>query len=182
MGSGLAILSKFPIIEQSYFRYALSGRPLKVFHGDFYVGKGCGSVCINHPEVGLIDVYTTHVSLPFFKWSALNVLTALTQSLIYQLHAGYGRRKEYEGHRITEAWELTKLFRSSAASGRHVIAVRHTLIRQEHTKKNYLIFIFQLAWRLQRYPIKLSISIDNGSWENERFMARSEWAQDTFQP
>ncbi|CAO3681168.1 unnamed protein product [Umbelopsis ramanniana] len=99
LGSGLAILSKFPIIEQSYFRYALSGRPLKVFHGDFYVGKGCGSVCINHPEAGLIDIYTTH------------------------LHAGYGRRKEYEGHRITEAWELTKLFRSSAASGRHVIAL-----------------------------------------------------------
>ncbi|KAI9287446.1 Endonuclease/exonuclease/phosphatase [Umbelopsis sp. AD052] len=99
LGSGLAILSKFPIIEQSYFRYALSGRPLKVFHGDFYVGKGCGSVCVDHPEAGLIDIYTTH------------------------LHAGYGRRKEYEGHRITEAWELTKLFRSSAASGRHVIAL-----------------------------------------------------------
>ncbi|KAJ2964797.1 hypothetical protein NQZ79_g304 [Umbelopsis isabellina] len=99
LGSGLAILSRHPIMEHSYFRYALAGRPLKVFHGDFYVGKGSGSVCIKHPEAGLIDIYTTH------------------------LHAGYGRRKEYEGHRITEAWELCKLMRASAAAGRHVIAM-----------------------------------------------------------
>lgn len=62
LGSGLAILSRHPIIEQSYFRYTLAGRPLKVFHGDYYVGKGCGSVCINHPDAGFIDIYTTHVS------------------------------------------------------------------------------------------------------------------------
>jgi len=99
LGSGLAILSRHPIIEQSYFRYTLAGRPLKVFHGDYYVGKGCGSVCINHPDAGFIDIYTTH------------------------LHAGYGKRKEYEGHRITEAWELCKLLRASAAAGRHVIAI-----------------------------------------------------------
>lgn len=61
LGSGLAILSRFPILSSSYLKFTLAGKPLKVFQGDYYVGKGCGSVCIDHPEVGLIDVYTTHV-------------------------------------------------------------------------------------------------------------------------
>lgn len=63
LGSGLAILSRYPIVSTSYFRYTLAGRPLKVFHGDFYVGKGCASACIDHPDAGLIEVFTTHVSL-----------------------------------------------------------------------------------------------------------------------
>ncbi|KAI7855527.1 Endonuclease/exonuclease/phosphatase [Circinella umbellata] len=98
LGSGLAILSKYPIVSTSYFRYSLAGRPLKVFHGDFYVGKGCGSVCIEHPDIGVLEVFTTH------------------------LHAGYGKSDEYEGHRVSESWELANLLRSSAAQGRHVIA------------------------------------------------------------
>ncbi|KAI8146382.1 Endonuclease/exonuclease/phosphatase [Fennellomyces sp. T-0311] len=98
LGSGLAILSRFPIVSTSYFRYSLAGRPLKVFHGDFYVGKGCGSACIEHPDIGILEVFTTH------------------------LHAGYGNSDEYEGHRVSESWELAHLLRASAAQGRHVIA------------------------------------------------------------
>ncbi|KAI9484655.1 Endonuclease/exonuclease/phosphatase [Zychaea mexicana] len=98
LGSGLAILSRFPIVSTSYFRYSLAGRPLKVLHGDFYVGKGCGSACIEHPDLGVLEVFTTH------------------------LHAGYGNSDEYEGHRVSESWELAHLLRASAAQGRHVIA------------------------------------------------------------
>ncbi|KAL0095573.1 DNase I-like protein [Phycomyces blakesleeanus] len=98
LGSGLAILSRFPIVSTSYFRYTLAGRPLKIFHGDYYVGKGCASACINHPDIGIIEVFTTH------------------------LHAGYGDVDEYEGHRVTESWELSNLLRASAAQGRQVIA------------------------------------------------------------
>ncbi|CAO3592624.1 unnamed protein product [Absidia cylindrospora] len=97
LGSGLAIFSKFPIIQTSYFRYTLAGRPLKVFHGDYYVGKGCATVCLEHPIAGLIQVFTTH------------------------LHAGYGNSDEYQGHRITESWELANLLRSAAAQGRQII-------------------------------------------------------------
>lgn len=61
LGSGLAILSRFPILSSFYLKFTLAGKPLKVFQGDFYVGKGCGCVCIDQPEIGLIDVYTTHV-------------------------------------------------------------------------------------------------------------------------
>ncbi|KAI8092679.1 Endonuclease/exonuclease/phosphatase [Halteromyces radiatus] len=98
LGSGLAILSKYPITYSSYFRYTLAGRPLKVFHGDYYVGKGCASVCLEHPLVGVIQVFTTH------------------------LHAGYGKSDEYRGHRITESWELANILRSAAAQGRQIIA------------------------------------------------------------
>ncbi|KAK4514462.1 uncharacterized protein ATC70_002058 [Mucor velutinosus] len=95
LGSGLAILSRFPILSSSYLKFTLAGKPLKVFQGDFYVGKGCGSVCIDHPEVGLIDVYTTH--------------------------AGYGNHDDYQAQRITECWQIANSVRVSAAQGRHVI-------------------------------------------------------------
>ncbi|KAI8366810.1 Endonuclease/exonuclease/phosphatase [Radiomyces spectabilis] len=98
LGSGLAIFSRYPIISSSYLRYSLAGRPLKIFHGDFYVGKGCGSACIEHPTIGILEVFTTH------------------------LHAGYGKIDEYEGHRVSESWELANLLRTSAAQGRQVIA------------------------------------------------------------
>ncbi|KAI8329080.1 Endonuclease/exonuclease/phosphatase [Chlamydoabsidia padenii] len=97
LGSGLVILSRFPIIQTSYYQYTLAGRPLKVFHGDYYVGKGCASACLEHPIVGIIQVFTTH------------------------LHAGYGKSDEYQGHRISESWELANLIRSASAQGRQVI-------------------------------------------------------------
>ncbi|CAO3646910.1 unnamed protein product [Cunninghamella blakesleeana] len=97
LGSGLVILSKYPIVSTHYYPYTLAGRPLKIFHGDYYVGKGFGSACIDHPIIGIVEVFTTH------------------------LHAGYGKSDEYKGHRITESWELTNMIRSSIAQNRHVI-------------------------------------------------------------
>ncbi|KAI7877007.1 DNase I-like protein [Lichtheimia hyalospora FSU 10163] len=97
LGSGLAILSRYPIVSTSYSRYTLAGRPLKIFHGDFYVGKGYASACVDHPDIGIIEVFNTH------------------------LHAGYGDETEYEGHRLSETWELARRLRASAAQGRQVI-------------------------------------------------------------
>ncbi|KAL9549980.1 hypothetical protein MBANPS3_004948 [Mucor bainieri] len=97
LGSGLAILSRYPMLSSSYLKFTLAGKPLKVFQGDFYVGKGCGSACIDHPEIGLIDVFTTH------------------------LQAGYGNHDDYEAQRITECWQIANSVRASAAQGRHVI-------------------------------------------------------------
>lgn len=68
LGSGLAILSRFPILSSSYLKFTLAGRPLKVLQGDFYVGKGCGSICIDHPDIGLMDIYTTHASIFFLSF------------------------------------------------------------------------------------------------------------------
>ncbi|KAL0074128.1 Endonuclease/exonuclease/phosphatase [Phycomyces blakesleeanus] len=97
LGSGLATLSKYPIIESSYQCYKLAGRPLKILHGDYYVGKGCGSVCVEHPEIGILEIFNTH------------------------LHARYGTSQEYESHLISEAWELARLLRASSSQRRQVI-------------------------------------------------------------
>ncbi|ORX62096.1 DNase I-like protein [Hesseltinella vesiculosa] len=97
LGSGLVLLSKHPFVSTSYWRYTLAGRPLKIFHGDFYVGKGCASACIDHPALGLLQLFTTH------------------------LHAGYGVADEYRGHRISETWELTSMIRDAMSQGRQVI-------------------------------------------------------------
>lgn len=99
LGSGLAILSKYPIISTAYHRYALNGKPLKFQHGDYYVGKGCGTALINHPLLGLTEIFNTH------------------------LHAGYGTKHQYTAHRATQCWQLCNLLRASAAMKRQIILV-----------------------------------------------------------
>ncbi|KAG9295522.1 hypothetical protein G9A89_000173 [Geosiphon pyriformis] len=101
LGGGLVILSRYPILELSHHPYRLNGRPIKFTHGDWYVGKGAGSVLVDHPIAGCIEVFTTHT------------------------HAGYGSKKNdiYLGHRVSQAWELANILKSSAARGRNVIAL-----------------------------------------------------------
>jgi sphingomyelin phosphodiesterase 2 len=64
-GSGLAILSKWPIVESSMFKYPLNGRPTAFFRGDWYVGKGVASAVLRMHDGGLVDVFCTHVSYIF---------------------------------------------------------------------------------------------------------------------
>ncbi|KAG2232951.1 hypothetical protein INT48_008044, partial [Thamnidium elegans] len=97
LGSGLAILSRYPIISTAYHRYALNGKPLKLLHSDYYVGKGCGTALVKHPALGYLEIFNTH------------------------LHAGYGPKDQYKAHRASECWQLAYLLRHSAAMGRHII-------------------------------------------------------------
>ncbi|KAI9336456.1 Endonuclease/exonuclease/phosphatase, partial [Pilaira anomala] len=97
LGSGLAILSKYPIVSTTYHRYALNGKPLKIFHGDYYVGKGCGTALVKHPDLGFLEIFNTH------------------------LHAGYGPKDPYKAHRASQCWQLAHLLRQSAAMGRQII-------------------------------------------------------------
>ncbi|RCH96902.1 phospholipase C type enzyme [Rhizopus stolonifer] len=97
LGSGLAILSKFPILSTQYHRYHLNGKPLMFIHGDYYVGKGVGSIVVDHPTVGLLEVFNTH------------------------LHASYSPRHQYNAHRAAECWQLATLLRNSAAMGRQIV-------------------------------------------------------------
>lgn len=62
LGSGLAILSKFPVISAQALPYSLSGLPLAVIAGDFFVNKAAGSVVVLHPELGEVEIWNTHVS------------------------------------------------------------------------------------------------------------------------
>ncbi|KAF9201207.1 phospholipase C type enzyme, partial [Haplosporangium sp. Z 27] len=60
-GSGLAIFSKYPILNTSLRRYALNGDPGHIFHGDWFDGKCCVSAIVAHPVIGDIQVFNTHL-------------------------------------------------------------------------------------------------------------------------
>ncbi|ORZ06007.1 Endonuclease/exonuclease/phosphatase [Absidia repens] len=152
LGSGLAIFSKFPIIQTSYFRYSLAGRPLKVFHGDYYVGKGCATVCLEHPIAGLIQVFTTH------------------------LHAGYGNSDEYQGHRITESWELANLLRSAAAQGRQIIVTGD--FNSVPTSYNYRI-LMEHAFMTDSW-LEVHSGDDDGNWESRNQQRLHDDDPDSF--
>ena len=102
-GGGLAILSKWPIVESNMVRYPLNGRPTAFFRGDWFVGKGvaCASIETGPGRENIIDVFCTH------------------------LHAPYEREPNdsYMCHRTAQAWEIAKLLRGAAEKGHSVIAL-----------------------------------------------------------
>nr|CAG8466628.1 8362_t:CDS:2 [Entrophospora candida] len=101
-GSGLVVLSRYPIVEVNFHKYRLNGHPIKVTHGDWYVGKGVASAVVDHPVAGLIEIFNTHT------------------------HAGYGSKNNtdvYLGHRTSQGWEISNLLRVSTSRGRNVIAL-----------------------------------------------------------
>ncbi|KAI9738786.1 MAG: phospholipase C type enzyme [Cirrosporium novae-zelandiae] len=102
-GGGLAILSRWPIIESSMFRYPLNGRPTAFWRGDWYVGKGvaCATIRTGPNQDDIVDVFCTH------------------------LHAPYEREPNdsYICHRTAQAWEIAKLMRGAAEKGHLVIGL-----------------------------------------------------------
>jgi sphingomyelin phosphodiesterase 2 len=59
VGSGMAIFSRYPIIDADFYRYRLGGTAETIWHGDYLAGKGVGLVRIETPA-GVVDVYNTH--------------------------------------------------------------------------------------------------------------------------
>ncbi|MBW0499645.1 hypothetical protein O181_039360 [Austropuccinia psidii MF-1] len=98
LGSGLAILSRYPIVSSHFHPYALNGHPHHFIEGDFFVGKSVGTCLLNVPLVGEIEVFTTHLYAP------------------HDVPAPEWKR----AHRIAQSWELSKLVRASAERGRTV--------------------------------------------------------------
>ncbi|KAI9810335.1 MAG: phospholipase C type enzyme [Pycnora praestabilis] len=102
-GGGLAILSKWPILESNMVRYPLNGRPTAFFRGDWFVGKGiaCARIKIGPRARDVAEVFTTH------------------------LHAPYEREPNdsYICHRTAQAWEIAKLMRGAAERGHLVVAL-----------------------------------------------------------
>lgn len=62
LGAGLAIFTRFPIIETAVYPYSLNGAPIDVAAGDWFVGKAAASATILHPLLGKVQVFNTHVS------------------------------------------------------------------------------------------------------------------------
>jgi endonuclease/exonuclease/phosphatase family metal-dependent hydrolase len=59
LGSGLLTLSRYPIVEAAFHRFRMGGKPERLKHGDYYVGKGIGLCRITLPDKTL-DVYNIH--------------------------------------------------------------------------------------------------------------------------
>ncbi|KAI0597440.1 DNase I-like protein [Biscogniauxia sp. FL1348] len=89
-GTGLAVLSCWPIEETSLFRYPLNGSPTAFLHGDWYVGKGVAYAKIRYGQAPdhVIDVFNTH------------------------MHASYSGN-DYLCHRLGQAWEFGKVLRAA---------------------------------------------------------------------
>ena len=102
-GGGLAILSRWPIIESNMVRYPLNGRPTAFFRGDWYVGKGvaCAKIRVGPGENEIVEVFCTH------------------------LHAPYEREPNdsYLCHRTAQAWEIAKLMRGATERGHLVLGL-----------------------------------------------------------
>jgi len=59
-GSGLFILSAYPILEARFQPYTINGKWYKPWHGDWYAGKGIAFARIKLP-IGILDVFNTHI-------------------------------------------------------------------------------------------------------------------------
>ena len=64
IGSGCAILSRFPIVETAVRHFTCNGRPQRLLHGDWLGGK-CAVLARIQTSHGIIDTYTTHVASCF---------------------------------------------------------------------------------------------------------------------
>jgi endonuclease/exonuclease/phosphatase family metal-dependent hydrolase len=67
VGSGLLTLSRYPIVDSSFLRFRLNGRPQDLIRSDYYAGKGVGRVRIATPA-GPVDAYNAHFIAPYLEW------------------------------------------------------------------------------------------------------------------
>ncbi|AAZ11482.1 essential neutral sphingomyelinase [Trypanosoma equiperdum] len=48
-GSGIAVISRFPVKSGVFFTFPLQGFPEQVLHGDYYANKGAAMLCVSVP-------------------------------------------------------------------------------------------------------------------------------------
>nr|QQM99883.1 neutral sphingomyelinase [Nephotettix cincticeps] len=82
-GSGLSILSKYPFESFMFHQWSVNGYMHKIFHGDWFGGKGIGLCRISVRGLS-INLYTTH------------------------LHAQYSEEDEYLAHRVVQAFDTAQ--------------------------------------------------------------------------
>lgn len=97
IGSGILVLSRYPILKLSYHRFSINGKPYKIYHGDYFGGKGVGLAKIATP-MGNVDFYLTH--------------------LIAQYHTD---NDEYLAHRVIQAFELIEFVQATTSADLSII-------------------------------------------------------------
>ncbi|KAJ0403082.1 hypothetical protein P43SY_009149 [Pythium insidiosum] len=94
-GTGLLVLSKYPIVSSMYYSFSLSGRPYALHEADYIANKGAGHLRVQTP-VGEIDLYVTHLIANYN-------------------HLGKpGPGDRYLPHRVAQAYELVRLISNTA--------------------------------------------------------------------
>uniref|UniRef100_A0A914XM65 sphingomyelin phosphodiesterase n=1 Tax=Plectus sambesii TaxID=2011161 RepID=A0A914XM65_9BILA len=97
-GSGVCILSRFPIVSTLMHRYSLNGYAHHIHRGDWFGGKVVGMAEVEIGDLN-INVYSTH------------------------LHAEYDKENDlYLPHRLCQAFELSQ-FVKHTAKGAHLSLV-----------------------------------------------------------
>ncbi|EFN68152.1 Putative neutral sphingomyelinase [Camponotus floridanus] len=97
VGSGVCILSRYPIYDVMFHKWPLNGYVHKIHHGDWFGGKGVGLCKIKILNMN-INVYTAH------------------------LHAEYNRENdEYMAHRVLQAFDTAQFVRMTSGGADAVI-------------------------------------------------------------
>lgn len=89
VGSGLALLSKYPIVSAFFHAWSVNGYVHRIQHGDWFGGKGVGfsKIAVNDQ---LVHVYVAH------------------------LHAEYDRNcDDYMAHRVIQAYDTAQFIEST---------------------------------------------------------------------
>lgn len=97
LGSGICILSKFPVKDVMFHKWSLNGYVHKIHHGDWFGGKGVGLCRLQIHNMN-INVYITH------------------------LHAEYNSHSdEYIAHRILQAFDTAQFIKMTSGGVDSVI-------------------------------------------------------------
>jgi endonuclease/exonuclease/phosphatase family metal-dependent hydrolase len=114
-GSGLLVVSRYPIEEAFFLRYSQGGKAHKVNHGDWWAGKG---VCLARLELpdgtGYLDFFNTHA------------------------HARYGST-EYDSVRISQMKELAAFINTASLKTAPALSVGDYNIRPEEPHYQTLV-------------------------------------------
>lgn len=101
-GAGLAVLSRWPIVQTGMLAYPLNGRPTAFWRGDWFVGKGLASATVRVSSQITLEVLVTHTHAPY--------------------EAGQPH-DSYLVHQLAQTWEVGKRMRAAAERGRLVLAM-----------------------------------------------------------
>lgn len=136
-GPGLAVLSRFPIVETFLYRYAVNGRPSAFYRGDWYVGKSAAVTILELPgSESRVALVNSHMHAPY----------ALTGDAAY------------ECHRTTQAWDLAGLTTRLKNQGYGVILVGDLNSRPGTLPHRILSSVGKLkdSWLMLHEPLPLS--------------------------